>query len=436
MSGSHRLASLGVVTLPLFEEPAAGRARPITLVRLAAEIARATSAVGTVAVEGEVHRPTTSKGGWVFFTLRDRAAQVPVVVPRTRVARARTVAGERVRVTGSLEWSADRGALSLRAEEVVPVGEGAVAALIAETRARLAAAGLLDRRRRHLPLLPATIGVICGADAAVRADIESVVAARFPGYPTHFEETTVSGPGAVPGICDALQRIARRRSVEVVILARGGGDATSLLPWSDEEVCRAVAACPVPVVSAIGHEGDRPLCDEVADLRAGTPSLAAAAVVPDRAALSERLAERLGRAERSWSGCAERAQHAVASLLPDRSLEVALQTAHQRVRGAGRRLEDVHPRRRLADCRRRLDALEWARPTGEVLGRASGRLEASARHLVALDPGRVLGRGYAVARNSRGQVVSDAGSLAAGDRVEVTVAVGSFVAAVEEVRRG
>ena len=123
--------------------------------------------------------------------------------------------------------------------------------------------------------MPRAIGVLCGTDAAVRKDIESVVAARFPGYPLAIEETTVSGPGAALCIIEALARLARRPGVDVVVLARGGGDATALLPWSDEELCRAVAACPVPVVSAIGHEADRPLCDEVADLRCGTPSIAA-----------------------------------------------------------------------------------------------------------------------------------------------------------------
>ena len=179
-------------------------------------------------------------------------------------------------------WGNDRGQLVLEADEVDPIGEGAVAAMIAETRARLAAEGLLDRPRRPVPRLPRVIGVLCGSEAAVRKDIESVVAARFPGYPLAVEETTVSGPGAAVSIIDALQRLSCRPEVDVVVLARGGGDATALLPWSDEELCRAVAACPVPVVSAIGHESDRPLCDEVADLRFGTPSIAAHAVVPDR----------------------------------------------------------------------------------------------------------------------------------------------------------
>src|SRR3984957_18466872 len=287
------------MTMRLWSEPSDTAPRQVTLIRLAGEMARALGAVGRIAVEGEVYRPTTSRGGWVFFPLRDRASQIDVKVPSSNVRRSRTVSGERVCVVGSLQWANDRGQLHLVAEEVTPVGEGAIAELIAETRRRLAAEGLLDRPRRPLPVLPAAIGVVCGTDAAVRKDIESVAAARFPGYPLHFEETTVSGPGAAVAIVDALHAVVTRPGVEVVILARGGGDGPSLLPWSTEGVCRAVVDCPVPVVSAIGHEGDRPLCDEVADLRYGTPSMAAGAIVPDRAALTATLQGLLVRAAAS-----------------------------------------------------------------------------------------------------------------------------------------
>lgn len=294
------------MTLPFWpDEPAhdaGGRGGPgrgqdprrVTLIRLSGEIARSMAALGRVAVEGEVHRPQTYPSGRTYFVLRDRAAQVPVACPARYARRCRTVAGERVVVVGTLVWLNERGQVVLEAEEVTPVGEGAVAALIAETRSRLAADGLLNRAGRPLPRLPRVIGVLCGADAAVRKDIESVVAVRFPGYPLAVEETTVTGPGAAQAIVDGLRRLSRRPGVEVVVLARGGGDSTALLPWSDEELCRAVAACPVPVVSAIGHESDRPLCDEVADLRCGTPSIAAHAVVPDRGQLEDELAGLLG----------------------------------------------------------------------------------------------------------------------------------------------
>src|SRR5437660_5560252 len=264
--------------------PGAGPRR-VSLVRLSAEIARATADVGRVVVEGEVVRPKAAASGRLYFTLRDRAAQVTVACPSARLRRCRTVHGERVSVTGALSWTAGQGQLLLVAEEVAPVGAGAIAAAIEETRRRLAADGLLDRPRLPIPRLPASIAVVCGSDAAVRADVQSVVAARFPGYPVRYLEVSVSGPGAAQALADVVSRLDGRPEVEVIVVARGGGDAAQLLPFSDEDLCRAIASSRTPVVTAIGHEGDRPLCDEVADLRCGTPSLAAAAVVPSRVEL-------------------------------------------------------------------------------------------------------------------------------------------------------
>jgi exodeoxyribonuclease VII large subunit len=419
--------------LPLWDAPAGTEARTVTLVRLAGEIARAVGTVGTVAVEGEVHRPSTGRSGWTWFTLRDRAAQVEVKVPRANAGRCRVVAGERARVVGRLEWTPDRGQVHLVAEEISPVGAGAVAALIAESRARLAADGLLDRPRRPVPLLPVRIGVLCGSEAAVKKDIQSVVADRFAGYPVRFEETTVSGPAAPGSIVAALAALVADPSVEVVILARGGGDATSLLPWSNEEVCRAVAAATVPVVSAIGHDGDRPLCDEVADLRCGTPSIAAAAVVPDRSVLTERLRSARERAGAALDARCRQADVRLAAADSASSLRRGMDKAVTRMDRAEERLGDLHPRRRLATCRDRLAGVVPARPLWERLGRATGRLDADARHLAALGPQRVLERGYAVVTAADGTVVRRAGDLTPGDRIGVRLATGALSARVERI---
>jgi exodeoxyribonuclease VII large subunit len=424
------------MTMKLWDEPARGAPRQVTLVRLAGEIARALSRVRRIAVEGEVYRPTTSRGGWVFFTLRDRAAQIDVKLPATVARRSRTVAGERVSVVGTLQWVNERGQVHLVAEEVTPVGEGAIAELIAQTRRRLAADGLLDRPRRPIPALPAAIGVVCGSDAAVRKDIESVAAVRFSGYPLRFEETTVSGPGASLAIVEALQVLVARPGVEVVMLARGGGDGPSLLPWSSEEVCRAVAECPVPVVSAIGHEGDRPLCDEVADLRCGTPSIAAAAVIPDRTGLQAALDARLTRAGISLHGHMEYATRRFTAAVPRRALGQGVAHAAERLDRLTARMGAVHPRRRLADCRVRLGSPDWRRPTWEILARAEGRLGADLRHLRALSPARTLERGYAVVTGPDGKVLRDAVSVGVGDAIDVRLAEGHLQAAVTDVRPG
>ena len=336
--------------------------RRLSLVRLSGEIARSMAAIGRVAVEGEVHRPQVSRAGWTYFVLRDRAAQVPVACPARHSRRCRAVAGERVVVVGTLVWGNERGQLILEAEEVTPVGEGAVAAMIAETRSRLAADGLLQRPGRQLPRLPRVIGVVCGADAAVRKDIESVVAVRFPGYPLAVEETTVTGPGAAQSIVEALWRLARRPGVEVVVLARGGGDSTALLPWSDEELCRAVAACPVPVVSAIGHESDRPLCDEVADLRCGTPSIAAHEVVPDR----RRLEDEIGRLLASVDAVARRQMELGRQRLQRADVGGSLATGFERAGTVSATpatvLAGPYPRRAVQAGRRRLQSCDWRRP--------------------------------------------------------------------------
>ena len=404
--------------------------RRVSLVRLSALIAQAVAGVGRVTVEGEVHKPQTGRTGRQWFTLRDRASQVSVSIPAARRSRCRVVAGERVAVTGRLEWMNDWGQLQLVAEEVVPVGEGAIAALIAETRARLAADGLLQRPRRPIPLLPRTVGVICGHEAAVRADIESVVLARYPGYPVLFVTTTVSGPGAADNLVSSLADLDRRAEVEVIILARGGGDSTALLPFSDEALCRAVAATITPVVAAIGHDGDRPLVDEVADLRCGTPSIAAAAVIPDQAVLQARIE---GLRSAVWTAALARTDEARSRLVrvDRRAAAIAgLERARERLDRAAATRELVHPRRELDRAVARLSRTGWATAAGPALSVAGRRLAAALDQIEALSPERVLERGYAVVRDEAGRVVRDSADVAAGSEIEVTVARGKFAASV------
>lgn len=387
--------------------------------------------IGRVAVEGEVHRPQTYRTGWTYFVLRDRAAQVPVVCPARNARRCRAVAGERVVVVGALVWGNERGQIVLEAEAVTPVGEGAVAAMMAEARARLAAEGVLDRPRRLVPRLPRAIGVLCGADAAVRKDIESVVAVRFPGYPLAVEETTVTGPGAAQSIVEALWRLARRPGVDVVVLARGGGDPTALLPWSDEELCRSVAACPVPVVSAIGHESDRPLCDEVADLRCGTPSIAAHAVVPDRAQLDDELAGLLARAATGVGRRAELGRERLRRTDASGSLAAGIDRAGSRLSHAGERLHWAYPGPAVRTCRHRLEACDWRGPIAARLSSSEQRLDALARHARSLSPQHVIERGFAVVRRLDGTVVRHPGQVQEGELLEVSVAHGLIAARVE-----
>lgn len=405
--------------------------RPLSLVRLSALVARSVAGLGTVMVEGEVVNPRQQRGGRLYLTLRDRTAQIQVMVPATRRRRCRAVHGERVRVTGAVEYAARQGQLQLAAEEMVPVGEGAIAAMILATRSRLEADGLLARPRRPVPALPATIGVVCGGGAAVQADIESVVAARFPGYPLVFAAVTVTGPGAPDSIVEGMRSLASKTEVEVVILARGGGDAGSLLVWSDEDLCRAVAACPVAVVSAIGHEGDRPLCDEVADLRAGTPSLAATAVVPDEGRLCATLEDLRGRASLHAGSRLAAAGLRLEGAEPLSAMVGGLEVAARRLERV--RVDPTGPAGaalsgRLAAEERRLSYVPWRRAVVPRAAAAAEAMAAGRRTLEALDPHRVLDRGYAVVRTGAGEVVRRPGQLAPGEGMEIELAEGSLAA--------
>ena len=423
-------------SMTLFDSGTEGDAagiRRVSLVRLSALIAQSVGSVGRVVVEGEVHKPQTGRTGRQWFTLRDRTSQISISVPAARRSRCRIVAGERVAVTGRLEWVNDWGQLQLVAEEIVPVGEGAIAAMISEARERLRSDGLLDRPRRPIPRLPTGIGVICGHEAAVRADIESVVAARFAGYPLTFVETTVSGPGAVDNVIAALFDLDARTDIAVILVARGGGDSTALLPFSDESLCRAVGACVTPVVSAIGHDGDRPLLDEIADLRCGTPSLAAAAVVPDHHALRFEIDGLLAQAATAGRHRLASAGQLLAGIDRARAAILGLDRGAARLDGFLAQLELVHPIRELDRARSRLGRLDITAPALARLAAASAALGALHSQVEALSPVRVLERGYAVVRQADGRVVRDGGDLVVGSGVTVSVARGGFAARVTHI---
>jgi exodeoxyribonuclease VII large subunit len=349
----------------------------------------------------------------VYFTLRDRASQISVWCSPSRASRCRTVNGERVCVTGSLRYQNEWGQLQFEADEVVPVGAGAVAAAVADARRRLAAAGLLDRPRRPIPRLPEIIGVVCGSEAAVRADIESVIAGRFPGYPVEFAEVPVSGAGAADSVIAALRAFDARPEIQVIILARGGGDATQLLTFSDEELCRVVGGAATAVVSAIGHEGDRPLCDEVADLRCGTPSMAAAAVVPSRVELERALDDLLQHARAAVEQRRGQAITRLDAVAPARALDAGLGVASARLGRALARFELVHPDR--------------------LMRSATDRLGAAHRQMEALAPARVLERGYAVVRRADGTVVRGPTDVALADAIAIHTVRGRIGARVEDL---
>ena len=425
--------------------------RVVSLTRLYAEVGRAVGVAGRVQVEGDVHDRRVTQQGAVWFTLRDRALDLPVLIASGRARKSRIVDGERVSVVGRVTLQQRKVQIRMEAEEVVPVGEGAVAALLLQVRARLAAEGLIDRPRRPIPMLPRGIGVVCGTEAAVRRDIESVVAVRFPGFPVRFIETTVQGGGAAESVRRAIDELVLADDIDVIVLARGGGSAVDLLPFSDEDLCRAIALCPKAVVSAIGHDGDRPVCDDIADLRCGTPSIAAQAVVPDRLTLQLRLDREfddVGRAMRNraatsrsrlgvvrWESALDRRCAALQQSLSGIRWPDALNARVARERGSLGAIawHRVVPSR-CESARRRVESIDPSSALRRRCADGSNRLALLHAQMDALSPNRVLERGYAVVRDASGQVLRNAEQTSSGSALDISLAVGQLHVEVRHVR--
>jgi exodeoxyribonuclease VII large subunit len=316
----------------------------------------------TVWVEGEVTElRRQERWASVFFTLKDPEAGscLGVQMPRGQFdgLRLALANGERVHVFGRPELYEQRGDFHLRALTIERYGLGEHLAQLERLKAKLAGEGLFDeRRKRPLPRIPRLIGLVTGNDAAAKRDVLTAITTRFPPANVLVAETFVQGGRAAPAIATALADLCER-GVDVVVIARGGGSFEDLLPFSDERLVRAVAACRVPVVSAVGHEQDTPLLDLVADVRASTPSVAGRLVVPD-------LAELRASIERAHAG-----------------LERGARRICER---QGERLESAH---------RRLNAAPLL-----ALERRQARLAATHGRLRALSPRATLERGYAIVR--------------------------------------
>ncbi|HEY7002911.1 MAG TPA: exodeoxyribonuclease VII large subunit [Gaiellaceae bacterium] len=349
-------------------------------------------------VEGEVTE-FRRQPGWqsVFFTLKDPrdGACLPVSMPRGRFdgLRLKLADGMSVQVFGRPELYEARGVFQLRALSIEPLGLGAILAGLERLKRKLAAEGLFaPERKRPLPLLPRRIGLLTGNEAAAKRDFVAAVQARFPAANVLVAQTYVQGGAAPAAIAAALDSLAQQPEVDVIVVTRGGGSFEDLLAFSDERVVRAVAGCAVPVVSAVGHEQDTPLCDHAADVRASTPTAAARLVVPDEGDLRERL------------GAARAAL----------------------ARGGGATLERA--RQSLAQDHDRL-----SRAPALLVERKRAGLEGLAGRLQALSPQKTLTRGYAIVRTDNG-IVRSGDELNAGDRVEVELGHGGFDATVEETR--
>ncbi|MFY9579794.1 MAG: exodeoxyribonuclease VII large subunit, partial [Gaiellaceae bacterium] len=268
----------------------------------------------TVWVEGEVTELRRHER-WqsVFFTLKDPSdgACLGVTILRSRfdALRLELVDGDRVHVLGRPDLYEAKGDFRLRALSIERWGLGDHLAALERLKRKLAEEGLFaPERKRALPRLPRRIGLVTGNDAAAKRDVLTTITTRFPAARVLVAETYVQGPLAAQAIIDVLGELCEAPDIDVVVLARGGGSFEDLLPFSDERLVRAVASCPVPIVSAVGHEQDTPLCDLAADVRASTPTAAGRLVVPDATEVRERLDRFRGGLERGARASFDRAR--------------------------------------------------------------------------------------------------------------------------------
>jgi len=416
--------------------------------------------LGLVWVSGEISNYVRAASGHCYFNLKDAQAQVRCVLFRQKAQHVAFAMrdGLQVEVRAMPSIYEARGEFQLGVENVRLAGVGALYEKFAQLKARLAAAGWFDdARKRPLPAYPRAIGIVTSTRAAALRDILTTLRRRWPAAAVVIYPTAVQGEGAAADIAQAIRTANERAEVDVLIVGRGGGSIEDLWAFNEEAVARAVFDSVVPVVSGVGHETDFTICDFVADLRAPTPTAAAAAVTPDRIAIAhrvEQLARRLARA--AGHVLAVRAQRldAAARRLVHPAARMALEKEH--LREFARRLGHawrVHSAIRVASAStlqarvlRELGSqlpqaqrvehalVRWQRAGGERVLRTSERLARLAQNLAHLNPQAVLERGYAIVASRAGAIVQDARQVQEGDAVALTFARGGADASITRRR--
>ncbi|WP_082376179.1 exodeoxyribonuclease VII large subunit [Nocardiopsis sp. NRRL B-16309] len=375
--------------------------------------------LGRIWVEGQIAE-LNRRGRMAYITLRDPVANVSVrVVCQTSVLDAQSPppeAGARVVVHAKPDFYEVRGTFSLRALEIRHVGLGELLARLEQLRRTLSAEGLFEAaRKRPLPFLPSTVGLVCGRDSAAERDVLENGRRRWPAVRFEVRPVAVQGDRAVREVMEALRDLDARPEVDVIIIARGGGSLEDLLPFSDEALVRAVAEAGTPVVSAIGHEQDAPLLDYVADVRASTPTDAAKKAVPDVGEQLELVRQLRDRARRVLRGAVDR--------------ELSW-------------LQGMRSRPALADPVREIDRLteqvvdlrDRARRSLTVaLDRSADGLAHTRARLHALSPATTLARGYAIVQREDGSVVRSAAEPDVGEELRIRFAEDSLSATVTAV---
>jgi exodeoxyribonuclease VII large subunit len=423
--------------------------------------------LGAVWIEGELSNIARPASGHLYFSLKDRDAQVRCAMfrGRNRLMDFRPDAGMQVRARARVSLYEARGDYQLIVEQMEPAGAGALARAFEELKKRLDAEGLFAQdRKRALPRMPRRIGIITSPSGAAVRDVLKVLARRFPAIPVVIYPVQVQGERAATAIARMIETAGRRADCDVLLLVRGGGSLEDLWPFNEEAVARAVVASAIPVVSGVGHEVDVTIADFAADVRAPTPSAAAELVVPDAGELLQtldRLRRRLEAAARAFLRRREERRRNVESRLRRQHPERRLQQLQQRrdelelrlrriVRHAitarrdrldriEARLRRASPitrierlRERMVHARRRLDAAVRA-----DLNRRDARLAALSRALEAVSPLATLGRGYALVRTAEdGRAVTDAREVQPGQHLDIHLARGRLEADVTHSEPG
>jgi exodeoxyribonuclease VII large subunit len=365
-------------------------------------------------VEGQVVQVSRRPGQSIaYLTLRDVDVDMSLnVTVRTTTLDAMPTPlaeGARVVVQAKPTFWTKRGTLQLDARQVRPVGVGELLARLEHLKRILAAEGLFDRdRKRPLPFLPRKIGLICGRASAAEKDVVQNARRRWPAVQFEIRTVSVQGPNTVAEVSAALSELDTDRTVDVIVITRGGGSIEDLLPFSNEALVRAVAAALTPVVSAIGHDVDTPLLDFVADVRASTPTDAAKRVVPD--VLEERAA-------------VEQTRQRVC-----RALTARIHTERRLLISLRSRPVMADPRAMITARRQELDALmdRATRRVAAGVHRAGDQIDHLRSQVRALSPLATLERGYAVVQHSDGRIVMDPADVQDDERLRVRVARGEF----------
>ncbi len=378
------------------------------------------SSLPLVWVQGEVSNFRNPSGHW-YFTLKDAHAQIRVAMFKGANFHVRPVPkdGDQVLTRGAVSFYSARGDLQIIAEHLEPAGAGALLRAFEELKKKLAAEGLFDEKlKRPLPAAPRHIGIITSPTGAALQDMLTTLRRRFPLGQVTIYPVPVQGEAAAPALIKALVDFPKRATVDVILLARGGGSIEDLWSFNEEGLARAIRACTVPVVTGVGHEIDFTIADFAADLRAPTPTAAAELVSPDVTEWQQQL-----------EGLHETFVHLI---------EAGLETGEQKRITLAARLEAAHPGRKLQQNAQRLDELRerLAQAHARGLGALREKQKQLQALLAAFNPLAVLQRGYAIVQTLEGAVIRRAGEVAAGDELRIRLAEGELAATAKALPGG